>query len=404
MPSIPTILNPDPAGLQRHGTYGAASPTLVNMEVFSSVPFSLTENGNAVPHPSVSTPTLARFAAEVAPLLAVLVFIFLLVRCVYHIPTTNAYRTTKGRRMSDHPWENPCQPERQPGQEQGQDVPGAPAGAVAAPPAGAASISSGEGPAAPPRPKQNFPAGYSPPFHLDLMTLYTRSSGLNAWIISAELAEHNISKGEAVSTSDFEELLREAVDLLKDLKLIVFSKEVSDQERQSFINTLTQSTQLAKRLAERMKDHWAKSCNSQVHLLKSSFARAHDHMQRMLGGHVLQPSDPAILALVELRKALNDAKKVYDGIDNILSATRGLSTLGSSLGTLSKEIKEAEASLQQAVDACAGSWTRHLTDLNQQMQVGGSDERARQRLLDGMQTAKKVQEKLHIISGRALSM
>ena len=277
-----------------------------------------------------------------------------------------------------------------------------PEGAVAAPSGASASTSSVEEEASSSPPTPLIPPGYSPAAHLHLVDLYLQSTAMHAWMLQVDLAEADLGKGGNAEGSSLEDLLCKGVEILNGLQAITFSDEVNTNERHSFISTLGQFTQLAKRVFEQVEGRLTDACKTQTNLLKSGLASASVHVQRIIDRHLINPEDPAVQTLIGLREAVIAAKEVYAMAKSCYCALFGTSALVDSLRNLSAVLTAVEGSLQLTADAWADIWIQHLAALHQRSQASGGDG-SREILTDIMPTAERILEKLRLISGRTRS-
>ncbi|CDI79926.1 hypothetical protein, conserved [Eimeria acervulina] len=385
--------------VQPRAASGAIAASAVNAAIFSDTPFPLSDMDPAA-SPSQSplkTATPARPVMGVALMVALLVTIFLVLRCVYHLSTvSNAFKGTKGRRISDHGLpNNPCelpQQDQQRRQDPQQEVAGA---AVAIPEAsvGPHSVEGAAGLAPTPPPVQDYPLAT----HLDLIDVHDKSTSMEVWMLQVEATEAGVGKGCKFFDAKTPDLLLEGVKLVGGLQVVDFSEEVNEGERRQFMVTLGQCKDRVERLVGQSKCHWIDLCNAQASLLKSNADRVSVYLQKVHGPHPVSPEDPAVGAMMDLRKTINSATKVCEDAEVIFTAFPEVSNLGSALSSLSSGIHEAESLLMGAADACAKAWTEQLTLLRQMLQ--GEGDEPRQRLSDGIQTAKETLRLLRSISG-----
>ncbi|CDJ36439.1 uncharacterized protein EMH_0085600 [Eimeria mitis] len=406
LPATPVTPGATPPSehLEMQGTSGAAEASSVHDAFLSYMPSPSTGMEHDVSQPilNASSPTRPVITG-VALMLALFVATFLVLRCFYHISTmSSASKGASGRRLSDHGRHDPCdapqdREEQQQQQQQQQDVAGA-AGpmpeAVAGAPSGAEAAAS-----APSTP--SLPAGYSSAVHLDLLDVYGKSTYMNSWLSGADDAASSVRVGG----TEYDEVLRDGVKFLAALQAVTFAGDVGEEDRQEFLKTLDQCRKTATRLAQQREGSCIDVCEVKASSLRSRFVGSSRHLEKARSGHLLQPSDPELQTMMGLREAVKSAQKVYDDTKSMFPDFFGLSGVQNSLKSLSAAIQEAEDSLMLAANACADSWTRHLKALQPAAQAEGAHgERARQKLIEGMDTAKQMQTKLRYISGKAPSL
>ncbi|CDJ28609.1 uncharacterized protein EMH_0001840 [Eimeria mitis] len=339
----------------------------------------------------------------VALMLALFVATFLVLRCFHHISTmSSASKGASSRRLSDHGRHDPCdapqdREEQQQQQQQQEDVAGAAGplpGAVAGAPSGAEAAAS-----APSTP--SLPAGYSSAVHLGLLDVYEKTTYMNSWLSGADAAASSVGVGG----TEFDDLLRDGVKIVGELQAVTFAGHVGEEDRRDFLKTLDQCRSMTTRLAKQRESSCIDVCEVKASSLRSRFVGSSRHLEKTRRGHLLQPSDPEVQTMVGLREAVKSAQKVYNDTKSMFPDFLRLSGVQNSLKTLSAAIQEVEDSLMLAANACAESWARHLKALQPTAQTEGPDgERARQKLIEGMDTAKQMQTKLRYISGKEPSL
>ncbi|CDJ50272.1 hypothetical protein, conserved [Eimeria brunetti] len=341
--------------LELQGPSGAAAASSIHKTVFSYEPPTLVDTEHLGPPALLNPSTLARPALRLALVAAVLVAVFLVLRCVYYISATSSpSRGTKGRRIAGHGWTNPCDPLQQ-GQRQPQQRQQEAAGAAAARPEAVAGPSRAEQrpPPLPPRHPLYFSA--TP---LDLMSLFEKSTMMSTWLVQAEAAESELLAGGKPEGSDFTDMMAEGVRIVDSLKVISFSGEVRADERSGFMNTLGQCKATLRRLFQRAESSWVGDCEAQTEILNTGIGSASSHLGRMHHRHPIHPGDPALETMKKLRRA---------------------------------------------ADAAAEAWIRHLREQHQVFQRRGGGDEAKQRLAHETSAGKAVREELVLIAGKALS-
>ncbi|CDI87346.1 hypothetical protein EPH_0075850 [Eimeria praecox] len=365
------------------------------------MPSSLTEGEHVLPPTPLNVPTPVRRIPAVALLLGVLAGIFLVLRCAYHISAaSDASQKTKGRRISDDGFPNPCElPQEPKEQRQSHELQEA-AGAASARREASASPSSGEGaaslgwPAAPSRVKYPSPL-------LDLIGLFDKTTSMQAWMLEVEAAQLEVGGFGLSGEAYMDALVRRGMEILQEVEGVGFSSEVRDEERQQFMHASGECSRLLKSLVEQGESHWVDACKAKIGILKSGVDTASSHMQRAPDQRRLGPDDPVLETMMGLRTAVGAAQEAHQRMHHILSTFPQLLALADAVGSLGAAIQGVEEALALAANACAEAWTKYLQDVRERWQAEGGE--AGQQLLDDIAKAKEVQQKLRFISGGTLS-